>query len=134
MSLTRAYHLLTGLSDRLHSGHGLSAGVRSILLLLDWRGPLTLSEIARDRAVSRQLIQRLSGPLIFNELIEPRPNAANRRSPKLVLTTKGQSVVKELLMRERMVADLIAETFNEEELDQAHSTMAKLNLALTRVS
>lgn len=132
-TLTRTYHLLDAVSEKLHGGHGLSAGARSILLLLEQNGPMTMSEIARDRAVSRQLIQRLASALLESGLIEASPNAAHRKSAKLGLTREGQSAVRAILLREKGVAAAILDVIEPAELEQAHKVITKLNKLLAQI-
>lgn len=132
-TLTRAYHLLGALSDQLHAGHGFSTGARSILLLVDRQGPMTISEIARDRAVSRQLIQRLASALIEKGVIEAMPNAANRKSAKLALTPQGRSAVEGILLRENGIVAAVVDAIEEGELEQAHAVITKLNELLAQI-
>lgn len=99
-ALTRAYHRLGALAERLHGPSGLSAGARSILLLLAKRWPLTLSEIADERGVSRQFIQKVAQPLIAGGLIVAEANPRHVRSPKLRLTQRGECMVAQVHTRE----------------------------------
>lgn len=100
MTLTRTYHRLSRLSDRLHGSHGITTGDRSLLLLIDRIGPLTNAEIAEMRAVSRQLIQRISIGLIKRKLLEHQSNPDDARAPRLCLTTHGRAEVQALKARE----------------------------------
>lgn len=78
-ALTGAYHRLTALSDALHGFYGLSAGTRSVLLLLARGEALTLSEIADRRAVSRQFIQKLVAPLVAQGLLTADANPRHKQ-------------------------------------------------------
>ncbi len=129
-ALTRAYHRLSDVSDRLHAQHGISAATRSILLLLHARGPATLSDIARDRAVSRQFIQRSAAPLVRDGLVEPLANPRSRRSPLLSLTARGQNVVDGILAREQPLRATIAELVPAEDIARAADALARLDAAL----
>ncbi|TSB01362.1 MarR family winged helix-turn-helix transcriptional regulator [Sphingorhabdus contaminans] len=131
LNLTRAYHLLGALSDQLHSGHGLSTATRSILTLLEFRGPLTLSEIARDRAVSRQFIQKLAGSLLKDGFVTTMPNPASKRSPKLQLTASGRQCVADIFAREQAVKDRLAKAISHSELQRVNAVLAKVNEVLT---
>ncbi len=132
-TLTRTYPLLDAVSEQLHAGHGLSAGSRAILLLLDRQGPMTMSEIARDRAVSRQLIQRLASAMLDKGVIAAMPNAAHRKSAKLGLTPQGRSVVEGILLRESGIVVAVMDSIEDIELQQAHSVLIKLNALLAQI-
>lgn len=92
-----------------------------------------MSEIARDRAVSRQLIQRLASALLDKGLIEAMPNAAHRKSAKLGLTPQGRSAVGGILLRESGVAAAVMEFIEDVELEQAHTVLTKLNALLAQI-
>ena len=132
-TLTRTYHLLDAVSEQLHAGHGFSAGARSILLMLEQEGPMTMSEIARNRAVSRQLIQRLASALLDRGVIEAIPNAAHRKSVKLGLTPQGLSAVNGIRLREKGIAAAIMNVIEAAELEQAQMVMTKLNELLVQI-
>lgn len=93
---------------------------------------MTMSEIARDRAVSRQLIQRLASVLLDKGVIEAIPNAAHRKSPKLGLTLQGRSAVEGIVLRESGVVDAAMDCIGDIQLQQAHSVLSKLNALLAQ--
>lgn len=129
-ALTRAYHRLSDVSDRLHAPHGISAATRSILLLLHAKGPATLSDIARDRAVSRQFIQRSAAPLVRDGTVELLDNPRSRRSPLLALTGKGRQAVEGILARERPFRAIVARLVPSEDIARATVALAHLDAAL----
>ncbi len=127
LGLTRTYHRLTMVSDRLHGGHDISTGTRSLLLLLHMRGNLSLSEIARDRAVSRQFIQRVAGPLLEKAAIVLVANPRDKRSPKLALTDQGQAMVAGILTREAALSEAIAAVIARDDITAANRVMSQLD-------
>lgn len=133
-ALTRTYHRLTALSDRLHGPYGISTATRSILLLLESRGPLTLSDIARDRAVSRQFIQRMAAPLVQLQAIETVANPRSRRSPLLALTGKGRVMVAGIHAREAPLRAALADSIPAAELETLAQILAKFEAALARLA
>ena len=130
LGLSRIYHRLSAVSDQLHAQFGLTAGTRSILLLLHYRGQLTLSEIARDRAVSRQFIQRIAAPLIVKGIVATVANPANRRSSKLELTEDGKAVVALILRREEPIREAIKKAIATDEITIALNVLTKLDAAV----
>lgn len=115
-ALTRTYHRLTSVSDQLHVRDGLTTGMRSILLLLHSRGDLTAAEIARDRAVTRQFIHRISLPLLERGLVQQMPNPRNKRSPKLALTAHGNDLVARIHEREAPLTMAMADAVDARDL------------------
>jgi len=129
-SLTRTYHLLTNLSDRLHGGEGVTTGIRSVLLLLAREGPMTLSQIAEHRAVSRQFIQRMGADLIARGWVAAEPNPRHKRSPKLVLTPTGWSVTDAIQRREASLGPTIFDKLTGLDFGSTRGTLDQLNDAL----
>ncbi len=92
-----------------------------------------MSEIARDRAVSRQLIQRLASALLDKGVIEAIPNAAHRKAAKLGLTPQGRSAVEGILLRESGIVVAVMDSIEDIELQQVHTVLTKLNVLLAQI-
>lgn len=129
-ALTGAYHRLTALSDALHGFYGLSAGTRSVLLLLARGEALTLSEIADRRAVSRQFIQKLVAPLVAQGLLTADANPRHKRSPKLRLSPWGEQIVAKLRAREAATRARIAGALPPQQLAPTKAWLEALSAAL----
>ncbi len=69
---------------------GLSAGRLGLLRSLHEEGPLTVSQLARSRAVARQGVQRHADALAEEGLVAWSENPRHQRSKLLVLTTRGE--------------------------------------------
>ncbi|MEV0278192.1 MarR family winged helix-turn-helix transcriptional regulator [Streptomyces sp. NPDC050610] len=79
---------------------GLSVGVRAVLDLLREHGPMTVPQMGRAQALSRQFVQRMVNDATAQHLVEPTPNPAHRRSPLFSLTGKGEAVITAVTTRE----------------------------------
>jgi DNA-binding MarR family transcriptional regulator len=129
-ALTRAYHQFVLRSDALHGDQGISTGLRSMLLLLARGTPMTLPEIARDRAVSRQFIQRLAREMEARGWIALAPNPRHRRSPLLRLTAAGEAAARGVREREAAVATDLASRLRGVDLKGAERALVALSKAL----
>jgi DNA-binding MarR family transcriptional regulator len=74
----------------------------NVLRIIDREGPMAQGEIARRLLVSAPVITRQAAALADGGLVERRPDAADRRSIHLALTTKGKRRVR--AMREELLA------------------------------
>ena len=81
--------------------HGLSVGVRAVLNLLLEHGPMTVPQMGRAQALSRQFVQRMVNEAAARGLVEPAPNPAHRRSPLIRLTGEGTAAITALIGHER---------------------------------
>jgi DNA-binding MarR family transcriptional regulator len=82
---------------------GLSVGVRAVLDLLHKHGPMTVPQMGRAQAISRQFVQRMVNDAAARGLVESIPNPAHRRSSLIRLTDEGRAAITAVLAREHTV-------------------------------
>jgi DNA-binding MarR family transcriptional regulator len=104
------YHLLRELepaaqhATRLAGSPGRMALLRSLAL----RGPRNLSELARERGVSRQGVQRLAEALEAEGLARSRPDPRSARAKELALTDAGLAAYHALAQAEAQQLNALA--------------------------
>ncbi|GIH66588.1 hypothetical protein Msi02_74050 [Microbispora siamensis] len=72
---------------------GLSVGVRAVLTMLREHGPMTVPQMGRTQALSRQFVQRTINDAAARGLVEFVPNPAHKRSSLIRLTQEGRSAI-----------------------------------------
>ena len=77
---------------------------RRMLRMMQDRGPMTVSDLARERAVSRQYMRALVKELVDSGLVEFCQNPKNARSPLVHLTEQGQAFTSE--HRQRVLVEM----------------------------
>ncbi|MEV0692183.1 MarR family winged helix-turn-helix transcriptional regulator [Streptomyces sp. NPDC050388] len=82
---------------------GLSVGVRAVLDLLHKHGPMTVPQMGRAQAISRQFVQRMVNDAAARDLVESIPNPAHQRSSLIRLTEKGRAAIAAVVAREHAV-------------------------------
>ncbi len=102
------YCALRSAGERLAAPDGQSSARFAVLYVLAVKGPHTVAEIARDRGVARQGVQRLADELAADGLTEFVANPAHRRSMRLQLTAPGRAVTARILSRQARVFDAAA--------------------------
>ncbi|MFB7185060.1 MarR family winged helix-turn-helix transcriptional regulator [Streptomyces sp. NPDC056230] len=80
---------------------GLSVGVRAVLDLLREHGPMTVPQMGRAQALSRQFVQRMVNDAAAGQLVEIVPNPAHQRSSLIRLTDGGRAAIEAALAREQ---------------------------------
>ncbi|AXE81722.1 MarR family winged helix-turn-helix transcriptional regulator [Streptomyces atratus] len=80
---------------------GLSVGVRAVLDLLHEHGPMTVPQMGRAQALSRQFVQRMVNDAAAGQLVEVIPNPAHQRSSLIRLTDGGRAAITAALAREQ---------------------------------
>ncbi|HET9168628.1 MAG TPA: MarR family transcriptional regulator [Actinospica sp.] len=84
----------------LDAAQGLSVGVRAVLDLLRAHGPMTVPQMGRAQAISRQFVQRMVNDAAERDLVESVPNPAHQRSSLIRLTDEGRAVILAVTARE----------------------------------
>jgi DNA-binding MarR family transcriptional regulator len=79
---------------------GMSVGVRSVLVLLHRYGPMTVPQMARIMALTRQFVQRMTNEAMDRGWAEATPNPAHQRSMLIRITDEGVDVITAVLARE----------------------------------
>ncbi len=108
---TETIALTNQLRKSTDDADSVGAGSRTILAALDGDGPLTVPEIARLRATSRQNIQILVNRLQTEGSVELVANPAHRRSALVRITEDGRTLLstvkdKEAKSLERLLSHL----------------------------
>ncbi len=88
---------------------GLSVGVRAVLSMLHGHGPMTVPQMGRAQALSRQFVQRMVNEAAARDLVETTPNPAHKRSSLIRLTPAGRTVIDAALDRERATLSQIGD-------------------------
>ncbi|MGW3682271.1 MarR family winged helix-turn-helix transcriptional regulator [Streptomyces prasinus] len=89
--------------ERGEAVEGLSVGVRAVLDLLRRHGPMTVPQMGRAQAISRQFVQRMVNDAAARDLVESTPNPAHRRSSLIRLTDGGRAAITAVVAREHAV-------------------------------
>ena len=79
---------------------GASVGVRSVLDLLRQKGDMTVPQMGRVMALSRQFVQRMVNDAAAQGWVESIPNPAHQRSSLIRLTEEGRRLITLVLDRE----------------------------------
>lgn len=98
--ISRCHHRLVSLLEQLHGDMAVPASSRAVLRLLVARDVLTVPEIARERAVSRQFVQKIVNGLIAQGYVATARNPKSRKSPLLTITEEGQRLLRTMYARE----------------------------------
>ncbi|MCL7493147.1 MarR family winged helix-turn-helix transcriptional regulator [Streptomyces sp. MCA2] len=108
------------------SVEGLSVGVRAVLNLLREHGPMTVPQMGRAQALSRQFVQRMVNDAAARGLVESAPNPAHKRSSLIRLTEQGQTVITAVIDHERVVLRQVGGDLADAEVDTCLRVLSRL--------
>lgn len=114
--IRKLHNRLRWLGDQVHEEDGQTSAKRSLLISLHRDGPTPVPELARERLVSRQIIQTQINLLQEEGLVEPRSNPRHKRSKCMALTRKGRDVVERMLARESALLEDIGSPLTAEQV------------------
>lgn len=96
---------------------GLPIGVRAVLDLLRAHGPLTVPQMGRAQALSRQFVQRMVNDAAAGGLVEAIPNPAHQRSSLIRLTDDGRTAIETVIARESELLKRVGGDLTDEDVD-----------------
>ena len=79
-----------------------------VLRLLHDRGPLSVTEIAREIGQTHSAVSQLAGPLVKEGLVRHAADPADRRRRVLSLTPRAEAALRELKPAWRAIRDVVA--------------------------
>ncbi|WP_022850738.1 MarR family winged helix-turn-helix transcriptional regulator [Limisalsivibrio acetivorans] len=101
-----------------------------LLHILHVNGMLTVPQVARKRAVSRQFIQRLANDLEEEGLVEFIDNPGHKRSKLMRMTPAGLKKYQEILAEIEKTFGELAMQFNLEDADTALNVLEEMSRAI----
>lgn len=109
--LSTSTHMLRA-RDRFAAHMGVSGPQYSMMVAIGEAGTATVGQIAARLHVSSPFVTAEIGKLIKRDIVDRRPNDADRRSNILVLTETGKQLIRDVGPLRRMTNDMIFGSLN----------------------
>ena len=120
------FHRLRIVADEVHHHGEMSGGLRSILRSLNKVGELTVPQMARERAVSRQHVQMLVNQLADKGFVDFIENPAHKRSAFVRLTLQGKKAVEAMDRREGKLLSKSSVGASDKKMSEAAETLRQV--------
>ena len=111
----------------------IGAGVRAVLGLLRLNGPMTVPQMGRAQALSRQFVQRMVNDAAGHGYVEAVPNPAHRRSSLIQLTDSGRATIEAVIAREHGLLGQIGGGLTQADVDGCVKVLSRMLDALSDV-
>ena len=131
--ILRTFHDLRTAGPRIGLVTDWGKGSWGLLQTLAAEGPMTMSDLARKRAVSRQYIQKIACAPIREEWIRLEPNPADRRAPLMAITPAGQRRIRAHRKRIDRALRTLSRNLVAEDVTRAAATVALMRTLLDAV-
>lgn len=112
---------------------GLGVGVRAVLDMLRRAGPMTVPQMGRAQALSRQFVQRMVNDAAEHGFVEAVPNPAHRRSSLISLTGSGRAVIDAVVAREHGLLGQVGGELTQADVDACVKVLSRMLDALSDV-
>ena len=112
---------------------GVNVGVRAVLDLLRRGGPMTVPQMGRAQALSRQFVQRTVNDAAGRGFVEAIPNPAHRRSSLIRLTDAGRAVIEAVTAREHGLLGQVGGDLTQGDVDACVKVLSRMLDALSDV-
>ncbi|MCD2361867.1 MarR family winged helix-turn-helix transcriptional regulator [Sulfitobacter mediterraneus] len=112
--------------ERGLEGSGLTVRMRAVLEILADGGAATVPEIAQRLEIKRQYVQLMINDTHDAGFTEAVPNPRHQRSKLIALTETGQSLIAQVMQREKELLKRIGGDLPDEELEITLRTMQQL--------
>ncbi|MFF4363230.1 MarR family winged helix-turn-helix transcriptional regulator [Streptomyces sp. NPDC001604] len=112
---------------------GVSVGVRAVLDLLRQSDPMTVPQMGRILALSRQFVQRMVNDAAAQGWVEAIPNPAHQRSSLIRITDEGRATMTAILGREHHLNRQVGGDLTDAELRATVRVLREMLKALDHV-
>ncbi|MEV6944874.1 MarR family transcriptional regulator [Streptomyces sp. NPDC051172] len=112
---------------------GVSVGVRAVLDLLRQHDPMTVPQMGRVLALSRQFVQRMVNDAAAQGWVEAVPNPAHQRSSLIRITEEGRATIAAILGREHHLNRQVGGDLTDAELRATVRVLREILKALDHV-
>jgi DNA-binding MarR family transcriptional regulator len=127
----RLFRAMADKADSYLQPLGITAADRAILEFLYPDKALTVPEIAKRYAVSRQHVQVTVNPLLESGLIRQQPNPSHKRSPHIVLTAAGRKLFDKIRKADKRAIEALFADVSATGQRQTRATLTTLLERLT---
>jgi DNA-binding MarR family transcriptional regulator len=104
-----------------------------VLNMLREHGPMTVPQMGRAQAISRQFVQRMVNEAAARHLVEGVPNPAHKRSSLIRLTAEGRAAITAVIDRERAVLRQVGGDLTDTEVTGCIRVLSRLLQLLDNV-
>jgi len=122
-----AFNKLKSVSEALHADLEITPSMRAVLQALVVKAPQTVPEIAKDRGVSRQHVQKIMNVLLEDGLVRAEDNPKHKRSDVYRPTPLGERMFAEMQARETAPMATLADALPDREVAAATRLLARMN-------
>lgn len=132
IEVTRVHHHAAGSSRAVAGPEDLTNAQVSLLRSLAADGPSTVPDLARERAIARQPMQRIADEVERLDLVRFAPNPRHKRSKLVALTRAGRSRLARMEARQTAWLERLGEEHSERSIRAASRLLRSLHEELAR--
>ncbi len=124
--IRRLFRALSQKSSENLEGLGISVADRAVLEFLYREKMLSVPEIAQRYKVSRQHVQVTVNSLLDKGLAVTQDNPRHKRSPHIILSSKGHELFEAVLKRDGETVDTLFSNISKKDIQTTRKTLQSL--------
>jgi len=124
--IRRLFRALSQKSNESLEGFGISAADRAVMEFLYPDKMLSVPEIAEQYKVSRQHVQSTVNSLTAAALVIARENPKHKRSPLMMLNSKGRKLFETVLKKDEEVIEILFSYISQSNIQVTQQTLQSL--------
>jgi DNA-binding MarR family transcriptional regulator len=132
--ITRAFYDLRATGQAMGLSSDWGNGSWGLLQVLEVDGPMSMSDLARRRSVSRQYIQKIACTPIREKWITLEPNPADRRAPVMTITADGLRRLRTHRRQLQRGLRRVSRHFVAEDVAKAAATLSLMRSVLDQMT
>jgi DNA-binding MarR family transcriptional regulator len=120
---------------QLTESTGVTGAQWGVLAALNFGGePRTVAETARQMALTRQSVQRVSDVLADNNLVKYLPNSADKRAKLVEVTPAGRALLQQLEERQHAWVAGVASSHSDLDINAAAELVKNIRQRISKQS
>jgi len=124
--IRRLFRALSQKSNENLEGYGISVADRAVMEFLYTNKMLSVPEIAEQYKVSRQHVQATINSLLEAGLVVTKENPRHKRSPLIMLNTKGRDLFGKILKKDKEIIEILFSRISRKNIQITQQTLQSL--------
>jgi len=124
--IRRLFRALSQKSNENLEGYGISVADRAVMEFLYTNKMLSVPEIAEQYKVSRQHVQATINSLLEAGLVVTKENPRHKRSPLIMLNTKGRDLFGKILKKDKEIIEILFSRLSRKNIQITQQTLQSL--------
>jgi len=127
------FNQLRTLAETLNADLGVNPSMRAVMESLSRNTPRTVPDLAQERGVSRQHVQKVINALLDQDMVQSGENPDHKRSVLYLLTPIGEQLFTEIRQREADPMRSLSAALSHSDMTTTAEVLSRMNQELDQL-